>query len=80
MKGWSRLIVVLCLAPGAAVTIYSMVTMYRAMGSGADVDEQKLRTGMQLGFRWIVVGLVVAAVLLFLRAIFLVLRPRRRQP
>jgi hypothetical protein len=27
-----------------------------------------------------VIGLVVAAVLLFLRATFLVLRPRRRQP
>ena len=80
MSGWSKFIVVLCLAPGAAVTIYSMATMYQAMGTGADVDEQKLRAGIQLGVSWMVIGFIAAVLLLFLRVIFRLLFPRRKQP
>ena len=80
MSGWSKLIVFLCLAPGAAVTVYSMGTMYQAMGTGADVDEQKLRAGIQLGVSWMVIGFIAAVLLLFLRVILRLLFPRRKQP
>lgn len=73
-----RLIIILCLLPGAAMTIYSMATMYTAMSGGGDVDETKLRTGITLGLNWMMIGIGVALALLLLLAIFRLLKPRRR--
>ena len=73
------LIVVLCLAPGAAVIIHALVTTYRAMGSGADIDSEQLRGSMQLGIRWMITGAAVAIVLLFLGLLYRLVRPRRRK-
>jgi hypothetical protein len=73
-----RLIIILCLLPGAAMTVYSMVTMYTAMAGGGEVDETKLRTGITLGLNWMMIGLGAALALLFLWGIFRLLKPRRR--
>lgn len=74
----TRLIIILCLLPGAAVTIYSLATVYQSMGSGAEIDEVKLRAGINQGINWMVIGLAVAVGLLLLRVIYRLLRPRRR--
>jgi len=73
-----RLIIILCLLPGAAMTVYSMITMYTAMAGGGDVDETRLRTGITLGLNWMMIGVGVALALLLLLAIFRLLKPRRR--
>jgi hypothetical protein len=72
-----RLIIILCLLPGAAITVHAMVTMYGAMAGNGEVDETKLRSGITLGLNWMMIGLAVAAALLLLRAVFRLLRPRR---
>jgi hypothetical protein len=76
----ASLIVVLCLAPGAALTVYSLVGMYQSITAGADVDSEKLRASMQLGFRWCLNGGIVAAALILLLVLYRLLRPRRRPP
>ena len=73
-----RLIIILCLLPGTAITVHAMVTMYGAMAGGGEVDETKLRAGIALGLRWMMIGLGVALAILLLRGIFRLLRPRRR--
>jgi hypothetical protein len=73
------LILVLCLAPGGAVIIHALVTTYGAMGSGTDVDSEKLRASVQLGLRWMITGAAVAIALLFLGLLYRLVRPRRRK-
>jgi hypothetical protein len=73
----ASLILILCLAPGAAITIYSLITAYQAMGAGDDVDAEKLRTGAELGLKWLMIGVGVAFVLLFLQTLYRLRRSRR---
>ena len=73
-----RLIIILCLLPGAAMTVHAMVSMYGAMAGNGELDESKLRAGITLGLRWMMIGLGVAIALLFLRGTFRLLKPRRR--
>ena len=75
----ATLIIVLCLAPGAAITVYSLMGMYQSITAGADVDSEKLRASLQAGFRWCLNGGIVAAALIVLLAFYRLMRPRRRQ-